>query len=55
MWMAKVKAAAIVLALAAMVGAGGVFYRGAGGPAAQAADPAPAPSDADALRKETSC
>ncbi len=52
MTMAKMKAAALVLALTAMVGAGGVLYRGAGGPAAQAADPSPSPSDADALRKE---
>jgi len=52
MWMPKLKAAAAVLALAATVGAGGLFYRGTGGSAARAADQPAAPSDADALRKE---
>jgi hypothetical protein len=51
MWMPKLKAAAVVLALTAMVGVGGFFYRGAAAPSAQAAD-APTPSDVDALRKE---
>jgi RNA polymerase sigma factor (sigma-70 family) len=52
MWMPKLKAAAAVLALAATIGAGGLIYRGAGGSAAEAADPPAAPADADALRKE---
>jgi RNA polymerase sigma factor (sigma-70 family) len=52
MWMPKLKAAAVILALAATVGVGGFFYRGADAPAVKAADaPTPAP-DVDALRKE---
>jgi RNA polymerase sigma factor (sigma-70 family) len=52
MWTTKLKAAAVVLAVAATVGAGGLVYRGVGGPAAQAADGPAAPTETDTLRKE---
>ena len=53
MWISKLKTAmAVVVVLAAVLGAGGLVCRGTAEPAARGADNAPPPSELEALRKE---